>query len=141
MADPSAQVPVILRRPFLVTSNALINCRNLAMKLSFGKMTVELNIFNVCKKIRDDDNDFEEAVFVGTIVQETLVDSLDSNLLEIMFPPRGEVVDNFMDDPIFHISESNNLESLESCIAHFLISNDPSLWGITNAFLEPTMKG
>ena len=111
------------------------------MKLSFGNMTIELNIFNVCKQMRDDDNDFEEVVFVGTIVQETLIDSSDSNLLEIMFRPRREVVDNFMDDPIFHISKSDNLESLESCIAHFLVSNDPSLWGITNAFIEPTMKG
>jgi hypothetical protein len=31
--------PVILGRPFLATSNALINCRNGLMKLSFGNMT------------------------------------------------------------------------------------------------------
>ena len=37
--------PVILGRPFLATSNALINCRNGLMKLSFGNMTLEMNIF------------------------------------------------------------------------------------------------
>ena len=37
-------IPVILGRPFLVTSNALINCRNGLMNLSFGNMTLEMNI-------------------------------------------------------------------------------------------------
>jgi hypothetical protein len=42
-------IPVILGRPFLATSNALINCRNGVMKLSFENMTLEMNIFNICK--------------------------------------------------------------------------------------------
>ncbi|KAL5578645.1 hypothetical protein UlMin_011087 [Ulmus minor] len=45
-----AQIPVILGRPFLATSNAIINCRNGVLKLSFGNMTVELNVFNVAHK-------------------------------------------------------------------------------------------
>jgi hypothetical protein len=48
--------PVILGRPFLATSNALINCRNGLMKLSFGNMTLEINIFNICKQPRDDND-------------------------------------------------------------------------------------
>jgi hypothetical protein len=40
---------VILGRSFLATSNALIKCRNGLMKLSFGNMTLEMNIFNICK--------------------------------------------------------------------------------------------
>ena len=44
---PSANIPIILRRPFLATSNTLINCRNGRMKITFGSMTAELNIFNV----------------------------------------------------------------------------------------------
>ncbi|XP_060959274.1 uncharacterized protein LOC133030518 [Cannabis sativa] len=39
------------RRPFLATSNAIINCRNGVLKLSFGNMTVELNVFNVAKSV------------------------------------------------------------------------------------------
>ena len=31
------QIPIILGRPFLATSNALINCRNRSMKLTFWK--------------------------------------------------------------------------------------------------------
>jgi hypothetical protein len=41
------QVPIILGHPFLATANALINCRTGVMKLSFGNMTVELNIFDI----------------------------------------------------------------------------------------------
>ena len=39
-------VPIILGRPFLATSNAIINYRNGVMKLTFGNMTLELNIFH-----------------------------------------------------------------------------------------------
>jgi hypothetical protein len=41
------QIPVILGRPFLAMANTLINCRTGVMKISFGNMTVELNIFNI----------------------------------------------------------------------------------------------
>ena len=40
-------VPIILGRPFLATSNAIINCRNGGMQLTFGNMTLELNIFHL----------------------------------------------------------------------------------------------
>ncbi|RVW66629.1 Retrovirus-related Pol polyprotein from transposon 297 [Vitis vinifera] len=42
-------VPIILGRPFLATSNAIINCRNGLMQLTFGNMTLELNIFYMSK--------------------------------------------------------------------------------------------
>jgi len=45
--NPRNQIPVILGRPFLATSNAIINCRTGLMKLSFGNMTVELKLFNL----------------------------------------------------------------------------------------------
>jgi hypothetical protein len=50
-----SQIPVILGRPFLATANALINCRNGVMKISFGNMTVELNIFDINKQPLDYD--------------------------------------------------------------------------------------
>jgi hypothetical protein len=40
-----SEILVILGRPFLTMANALINCRSRVMKISFGNMTVELNIF------------------------------------------------------------------------------------------------
>ena len=44
-------VPIILGRPFLATSNAIINCRNGVMQLTFGNMTLEHNIFHLSKSI------------------------------------------------------------------------------------------
>ena len=43
-------VPIILGRPFLATANAIINCRNGVMQLTFGNMTLELNIFHLNNK-------------------------------------------------------------------------------------------
>ena len=47
VTSSKAQILVILGHPFLTTSNALINCKNGMMKLSFENMTVDLNIFNL----------------------------------------------------------------------------------------------
>ena len=45
-SEPS-HIPIILGRPFLATANAIINCRNGIMQLTFGNMTLELNIFHL----------------------------------------------------------------------------------------------
>ena len=50
MAESTHQVPIILGRPFLATTNAIINCRNGVMQLTFGNMTLELNIFHLRNK-------------------------------------------------------------------------------------------
>ena len=46
----SNHVTIILGRPFLATSNAIINCQNGVMQLTFGNMTLELNIFHLSNK-------------------------------------------------------------------------------------------
>ena len=43
-------VQIILGRPFMATANAIINCRNGVMQLTFGNMTLELNIFHLNNK-------------------------------------------------------------------------------------------
>ena len=43
-------VLIILGRPFLATANAIINCRNGVMQLTFGNMTLKLNIFHLSNK-------------------------------------------------------------------------------------------
>ena len=52
--EPIANGPnhalIILGRPFLATANAIINCRNGVMQLTFGNMTLELNIFHLSNK-------------------------------------------------------------------------------------------
>ena len=72
--------PVILGRSFLATSNALINCRNELMKLSFGNMTLEMNIFNICKQ-PEDDNDSQEI----DVIEELVYDQFESTVSKTKF--------------------------------------------------------
>jgi len=44
-------IPVILRHQFLVTSNTLVNYRNEVMKLSFGNMTLEMNVLTFASNL------------------------------------------------------------------------------------------
>ena len=50
IASEPNHVPIILGRPFMATANAIINCRNVVMQLTFGNMTLELNIFHLNNK-------------------------------------------------------------------------------------------
>ena len=64
-------VPIILGRPFLATSNAIINCQNGVMQLTFGNMTLELNIFHLGKRhMHSEEDDFEEVCLIDTILEE-----------------------------------------------------------------------
>ena len=61
-------VPIILGRPFLATANAIINCRNGVMQLTFGNMTLELNIFHLNNKHKlgeTEDQVTDEVCLVG----------------------------------------------------------------------------
>ena len=45
-----SQIPIILGQSFLAMASTLIYCRMGVMKISFGNMTVELNIFHIRKQ-------------------------------------------------------------------------------------------
>ena len=47
--SPENTISVILGLPFLATCNALINCKDGKMKLTFGNMTMAVNVFNLHK--------------------------------------------------------------------------------------------
>ena len=77
VVNQGTQLPVILSRPFLATSNAIMHYRGGGgggggggglMTLSFGNMTVNLNIFNVIKEIGDDE-DVCEVNMIESVVQ------------------------------------------------------------------------
>ena len=64
-------VSIILGRPFLATSNAIINCRNGVMQLTFGNMTLKLNIFHLSKKhMQPVEDGSEEVCITDTILEE-----------------------------------------------------------------------
>ncbi|RVW35616.1 Retrovirus-related Pol polyprotein from transposon 17.6 [Vitis vinifera] len=93
-------VPIILGRPFLATSNAIVNCRNGVMQLTFGNMTLEVNIFHLCKRhlYPEEEEGFEEVCLINTLVEEhcdkSLEESLNENLevLEDGFPEPSDVL-------------------------------------------------
>ena len=64
-------VPIILGRPFLATSNVIINCRNGVMQLTFGNMTLELNIFHLSKThMQPMEDGLEEVCIIDIILEE-----------------------------------------------------------------------
>ena len=60
-------LPIILGRPFLATSNAIINCRHGVMQLTFGNMTLELNIFHLSNKHKPEKDEGQEVDEVCSI--------------------------------------------------------------------------
>jgi hypothetical protein len=79
-------IPVILGRSFLATSNALINCRNGLMELSFENMTLEMNIFNICKQ-PGYDNDLQEV----NLIEELVYDQFEYILSKTEFDESEEL--------------------------------------------------
>ena len=68
-AEGTNQVSIILGRPFLAKSNAIINYRNGVMQLTFGNMTLKLNIFHLSNKHKpaeDEEQKSEEVCLDGT---------------------------------------------------------------------------
>ena len=68
IASGPNHVPIILGRPFLATANAIINCRNGVMQLTFGNMTLELNIFHLSHKhkpVKGDKEGSNEVCSIG----------------------------------------------------------------------------
>ena len=78
-------MPIILGRPFFATANAIINCRNGVMQLTFGNMTLELNIFhlnNRDKPIEDKELKLEEVCQSGTSKGRANNHKLQKELIE-----------------------------------------------------------
>ena len=111
-----SKIPLILGRPFLATANALINCRNGLMKLSFGHMTLEINVFNIGKQPQDED-DCHQTYLIDSLVPEfasTLHD--DTSLEHLLGEP--ETLDTL--DP--------NLTVATSEIVPIQQSHSPRVW-------------
>ena len=70
IASGPNHVPIILGRPFLATANAVINCQNGVMQLTFGNMTLELNIFHLNHKHKPVEGDKEGSDEVCSIGQD-----------------------------------------------------------------------
>ena len=87
VVNQGTQFPVILGRPFLATANAIIHCKGGLRTLSFGNMTVNLNIFNVIKEIGDEE-DVCEVNMIDSVVQNYVDNvSYDDPLMSCLISP------------------------------------------------------
>ena len=78
-------MPIILGRPFFATANAIINFRNGVMQLTFGNMTLELNIFHLSnrdKPAEDKEQKSEEVCQSGTSEGRANIYKLQNELIE-----------------------------------------------------------
>ena len=91
VAEGTNQVPIILGRPFLATSKAIINYRNGVMQLTFGNMTLELNIFHLGSKhksAKEQEQESDEVCLIGPSAGKHSAHKLQEELMK-----NGEVVD------------------------------------------------
>lgn len=79
------------------------------MKLSFGNMMIELNVFNICRQPRDNDNELHKVDLIETILED-----------------------------VFHESSSANLsKTWNTCVDIFMNSDDEPSIETIHALLEP----
>ena len=120
-------VPIILGRPFLATANAIINCRNGVMQLTFGNMTLELNIFHLNKqKLLEYENQIsDEVVLIGQCVGKQSAQEMqgvislgDEEILILPSPPSASQLINSKAISKDHINNwsPNKMESAQAIV-------------------------
>ena len=83
VAGGTNHVPIILGRPFLATSNAIINCRNGVMQLTFGNMTLEINIFHLSSKHKSmEEQELDEVCLISLGAVKHIVHKLQDELMK-----------------------------------------------------------
>ena len=105
IASGPNHAPIILGRPFLATSNAAINFRNGVMQLTFGNMTLELNIFHLSNKHKPEKGEgqeFDEVCSIGPSAGKLNVYKLQAELMKESEVVDGELVASFTKaEPMF----------------------------------------
>ena len=105
--DLEFKVPLIIGRAFLTTANVNINYRNGLMNLTFGNMTLEVNIFHVGRKPQVEE--------VSNCDSSTLVDTFEKDEeFELLIAQSLDSFsfDDFFDDCLYH-DASNSLSSYD----------------------------
>ena len=128
MAESTHQVPIILGRPFFAKANAIINCRNRVMQLTFGNMTLELNIFHLSnreKPVEDKEQESEEVCLSDTSEgranihkpQKELIENqevVDEGSIASVSLPASDIPPAPLDSKMLDIQE----QKLDSTIVH-----------------------
>ena len=78
----------------MATSNAIINCRNGVMQLTFGNMTLELNIFHLSNKHKPEKGEgqeFDEVCSIGPSAGKPNVHKLQAEWIKESEAVDGEL--------------------------------------------------
>ncbi|KAI3453437.1 hypothetical protein Pfo_010100 [Paulownia fortunei] len=148
VAQTHTQIPIILGRPFLATSNALINCRNDILKLSFGNMTLELNVYNVCMQPAED-VEVHEVDSIEELVHEYFTTTNSSDSLETCFESESiykkehtntiseflQVQEKYFWKPRFEELSSSTVKSIPSSIKAPVVELKPLPVNLKYSFL------
>ena len=116
---------LILGRPFLATCNAIINCRDGQLKISFGNMKIELNIFKTCRIVPNLE-EVEEVSRIDSCINKFFRAEYEKSLIYVEFG------DNELNDLNFEqvvgsrAAENwiNRFEALPSDCSHVLPSSE-----------------
>ena len=118
IANEPNHVPIILGRPFLATANAIINCRNGVMQLTFGNMTLELNIFHLNNKhklVEDKNQVPGEVCSVGQDAEKLSVQELQEMAhqgeADVLVLPSAPTVGQLFNSESISESQVNNGKS------------------------------
>ena len=131
------QVPIILGRPFFATLNAIINCRNGVMQLTFGNMTLELNIIHLSNKhnsAEDEEHKSDEVCLSGTSVGKHSTQELQGELMKnneavneelttLVTPPATVILPPPPESKMLNTKE----QKLDSTVAHLTASMEELL--------------
>ena len=126
IASEPNHVPIILGIPFLATANVIINCRNGVMQLTFGNMTLELNIFHLNNKhelLENEKHITDEVVSIGQCAGKQCVQELQEIVShgneEILVMPSTPTASQLLnskaitEDPVNNWSP-NTMESIQT---------------------------
>ena len=118
IANEPNHVPIILGRPFLATANAIINCRNGVMQLTFGNMTLELNIFHLNNKhklVEDENQVLGEVCSVGQDSEKLSVQELqemaNQGEADVLVLPSVPTAGQLFNSESISVSQVNNGKS------------------------------
>ena len=118
IANEPNHVPIILGRPFMATANAIINCRNGVMQLTFGNMTLELNIFHLNNKhkLPEDENQMTDEVgsigqHAGKLSVQELQGITSQGEAEVLVLPSVSTVGQLLSSNSISENQVNNRKS------------------------------
>ena len=115
IANEPNHVPIIIGRPFLATANPIINCRNGVMQLTFGNMTLELNIFHLNNKHRlpEDENQMTDEVgsndqHAGKLSVQELQGIVSQGAASVLELPSEPTVGQLLNSPFISEDQVTN---------------------------------